>query len=70
LNEYLARSIENGAWFAGQLPAILDALAADRNPGSHADRIPRDTARRWREQIVGVGCEGVLASLARCRVRG
>ncbi|MDH5198407.1 MAG: hypothetical protein OEY20_14290, partial [Gemmatimonadota bacterium] len=70
LNDYLTRSLENGGWFAGQLPAILDALADDRNPGSHAARIPRDTARQWREQIVGVGCEGVLAALAKCRVKG
>jgi len=69
LNDHLARTLENGGWFAGQLPAILDALAGERNPGSHATRIPRDTARRWREQIVGVGCEGVLAALAKCRVR-
>jgi len=70
LNDYLTRSLEHGAWFAGQLPAILDALAQERNPGSHATRIPRDTARKWREQIIGVGCEGVLPALARCRVKG
>jgi hypothetical protein len=70
LNDHLTRSLENGPWFAGQLPAVLDALARDRNPGSHGTRIPRDTARRWREQIVGVGWEGVLAGLAKCRLKG
>jgi hypothetical protein len=70
LNDYLARTLEQGAWFAGQLPAILDALATDRNPGAHVARITRDMARRWRERIVGVGCEGILAALARSRVRG
>lgn len=70
LNAWLARSLENGPWFAGSLPAILEALAGDRNPGSHGARIVREVARRWREQIAGIGCEGVLAGLTRCRPRG
>src|SRR6185437_3409509 len=60
----------NGAWFTGQLPAILDAFAQVRNPAAHgARRIDRPVATMWRDRLLGVGCEGVLVSLANVRLR-
>lgn len=53
----------------GSLPAIVDDLRTVRNPGAHAERIERETATRWRERLVGVGCQGVLVELARVRAR-
>lgn len=67
--QYLGKRLENGAWFSMQLPPILDALANDRNPGSHAARVPRKVGERWRAQILGIGCHGVLVELAKCQVK-
>ena len=64
LAEALARSAENAGWFTGQLPAVLDALREVRNPGVHAARVDRDTASRWRNHVIGVGCKGHLTDLA------
>lgn len=65
LNQALTDSLRNGAWFAGQLPAVLDEFRAVRNPGSHSAGIDRATARRWRNWILGVGCEGLLVEMAK-----
>lgn len=70
MNQYLARALENGAWFTAQLPAILEDLARARNPAAHSTRVPRDIAQCWRERLVGVGCQGVLVDLTKCRLKG
>ena len=67
--QFLGKRLENGGWFTTQLPPILEALAKDRNPGSHAARVPRKVAQRWRIQIVGIGCQGVLVELGKCQVK-
>lgn len=67
--ELLARTLANGAWFTAQLPPILDELAAVRNPGAHGERVPRDVARRLRDQLVGVACTGTLVELGRVVLR-
>ncbi len=70
LNAALTRVLHNGAWFAGQLPSILeDFVTSVRNPGAHTERIDRETARRWRERLIGVGCKGDLVELAGTRTR-
>jgi hypothetical protein len=72
LNAALLRVLEPRAsaqWFAGSLPAILDAFADIRNPGTHAERVDGETATRWRDQIAGVGCSGHLLELARLGMR-
>ncbi len=70
LAQHLAVRLENGPWFSGQLPSILEDLATARNPGSHASRVTREVAQRWRDRLVGVGCQGVLVELGRCRLKG
>lgn len=69
LNQGLAGVLANGGWFAASLPSTLDALRDVRNPGAHEKRIDRDTAARWRNQLLGVGCEGVLVDLAKVRLK-
>ena len=67
--QHLGKTLTSAPWFTGQLPAQLDALAQARNPGSHSARVPREVARRWRDQIVGIGCQGMLLELAGVRVK-
>ena len=54
----------DGQWFAGALPAIVDEFSKVRNDGTHDRAIDRDTAVRWRDRLLGVGCHGVLTRLA------
>ncbi len=69
LNAALTQRLEHGAWFTGSLPAIVDDLRTVRNPGTHAERIEREVATRWRDRLVGVGAQGILAELAHVRPR-
>jgi hypothetical protein len=55
-------------WFVEGFPSVADAFREVRNPGVHAEVIDRATAIRWRNQLVGVGCEGDLVKLAAVRV--
>lgn len=48
--------------------AVFDELREVRNPGAHVAVIDRVTATQWRNQLVGIGCAGVLVELARTRV--
>jgi len=61
----LGQGLAHSAWFTGQLPSILDEFVPVRNAGTHAAPVSRETAVRWRNRIMGVGCQGVLAELAR-----
>ena len=69
LSQALVARLEQGTWFTAQLPAVLGALAEVRNTGVHESRVDRATATRWRDQLLGVGCEGELVRLARVRVK-
>jgi hypothetical protein len=69
LNDGLARVLGPDGWFTNTLPAIASNLAEVRNPGAHSAAIDRATVTRWRERLIGVGCEGDLVALARVRLR-
>lgn len=69
LNAALAQRLEHGGWFAGSLPAIVQELLDVRNPGVHERRVDRETATRLRNRLMGVGCQGTFAELARVRVK-
>ena len=69
LGVHLRKVLENGAWFTGPFAAIVDAFAAARNPSAHGEVVPRDEVVRWRNQLLGVGGESVIAQLAMVRVR-
>jgi hypothetical protein len=56
-------------WLEGQLPAQLDPVVALRNPAAHSAAVARDRAAAIREQVLGIGCEGLIVQLARVRMR-
>jgi len=69
LNERLRGTLENGAWFATSLPAILDDFRPLRNAATHATRVDRAAARHWRDRMLGVGCVGDFVELSRVRLK-
>ncbi len=62
----LRSRLEHGDWFSGAIAPILKDFLIVRNPGTHEERVSREVAVRWRNRLVGVGCEGVLVELTRC----
>ncbi|MDB4909071.1 MAG: hypothetical protein JWO05_3855 [Gemmatimonadetes bacterium] len=64
LGEGLRRVLKNGAWFTNQFPAIVDEFREVRNEGTHAKRVERAEATRWRNRLMGIGGEGVFQGLA------
>ena len=69
LNEGLRGVLENGAWFTGSLPAILDDFRPLRNDATHWARVDRATAIRTRDRLLGVGCVGDFVELSKVRVK-
>ena len=71
INEALRRTLDpkGGAWMAASLPAILDQLAAVRNPAAHSASLDRESVRTLRNRYIGVGCEGELVRLAKVAIR-
>ena len=69
LGLHFRKVLENGAWFTGPFAAIVDAFAAARNPSAHGEGVPREIVVHWRNQLLGVGGESVMAQLAMVRVR-
>lgn len=65
---HLASVLKDGVWLVEQCAAVVHAFAREaRNPASHGDVVQRDVVMHWRDQLLGVGCEGVLPRLARVR---
>ena len=63
--DYLARTLRDGRWLAESLGPVLADFARYRNPAAHEAVAGRADVIRWRQRILGIGCEGVLARLAR-----
>jgi hypothetical protein len=68
LHRALRQRLANGDWFVDTLPKLLGEVADVRNPGVHRARVERETAIRLRDRLVGVGCQGAFAELARVRL--
>ena len=64
---YFVQHLHDGVWVTESLAAILDDLAPLRNDAAHSARWSRDQILAHRNQIVGVGCEGVLVQLMQVR---
>ena len=69
LGTYLRRVLENGAWFTGAFPAIVDEFAVARNPAAHGEWVERETVMGWRNRMLGVGSESVIGRLAAVRAK-
>ena len=69
INTALKGRLHGGPWFTASLPPIMRDLAESRNPAAHSAKVGRETARRVRDGMVGVGCVGTLVELGRVRPR-
>ena len=68
LNELLKRKIARGGqWFTASLPPVLRQLSELRNPAAHTGTVTRETAKRIRDQLLGVGMPSVLVELSRVK---
>lgn len=56
-------------WLLGELPPQLETLADLRNPAAHSALLDRERAVQLREQVLGIGGEGLVVRLARARLR-
>jgi hypothetical protein len=65
----LRTGLDNGGWFTGNLPEIMADLLEVRSPRTRVTRLDRETVTRWRSQLVGIGCVGILVELAATRPR-
>jgi hypothetical protein len=63
--DYLVRMFRHGRWLVDQLAPVMDELARYRNDAAHSDRCRREDVLPLRNQIMGVGCEGILAQLSK-----
>jgi hypothetical protein len=61
---------QDGAWLTGELPYRLQELADLRNPAAHNASARREQVSGAREQILGIGAEGLIVRIARARMRG
>lgn len=59
----------DAAWLLGQLHHELTQLAALRNPAAHSASVGREAAAALREEVLGIGCEGLIVRLARAKMR-
>jgi hypothetical protein len=66
--QHLTKVFKDGAWLVFEAAAAIAGFAHEaRNPAAHGDTVPRAVVLRWRNQLLGVGCDGVLPRLARIR---
>lgn len=68
LRHALAVRLRDGSWFVNDMPVALAGWPDVRNRAAHSERVDRTTAVAWRNELVGVGCTGVLVRLGGVRV--
>jgi hypothetical protein len=56
-------------WLLGTLPRQLARLVELRNPAAHSHAAARETVLGAREEIVGIGHEGLIVRIARVKLR-
>jgi hypothetical protein len=70
LGAWLRQVLDDGAWLTNECAVALDAFASEaRNRAAHGETVPREVVLRWRDRLLGVGCEGLLVRLATVRRR-
>lgn len=68
LREAVLISIQAGETFVETIVAVLGEIAPIRNRAAHGEHVDRKTALRWRNQMLGIGGEGLIEELERARV--
>jgi hypothetical protein len=53
------------AWMAEELPRRLEDIAALRNPAAHGALLGREPVEAVRDEVLGIGAEGLIVRLAR-----
>jgi hypothetical protein len=56
--------------YGGMVVRELDKLIDLRNPAAHSGATDRKAVMQRREEILGIGCEGLLPKLLRVKARG
>ena len=62
-------SSADGQWVTGVLPRQLEKLRKLRNPAAHSARVNVAALSSIREELLGVGREGVITRVVRARLR-
>ncbi|MDT8437228.1 MAG: hypothetical protein RRA92_10795 [Gemmatimonadota bacterium] len=57
------------SWLEGVLPHELEPIVDLRNPAAHERAVRRGEMGRWRQDVLGIGCEGLLVRIARAKLR-
>lgn len=60
---------QDGGWLVSEVPYRLRALEDLRNPAAHSEAAWRDQVSAAREEILGIGQEGLIPRLARAKLR-
>ena len=68
LRNVLNLRLRDSRWVLDQLPSRLGDWPDVRNRAAHTSRVTRGEALEWRNELVGVGCEGILPRLGRVRL--
>ncbi len=56
-------------WLLRELPGRIVPLIRRRNPGAHSEVVARDGAAEMREQVLGIGQEGLIVRIARIKMQ-
>ncbi|MFC1791663.1 hypothetical protein ACFL0I_04260 [Gemmatimonadota bacterium] len=59
----------DGDWILGELPHKLRRIIDLRNPAAHSRTCTRDQVQARRQEILGIGHEGIIVKLARAKLR-
>ncbi len=60
---------QDWTWIEGVLPHQLEPVLELRNPAAHSRSVRREEMGRWRQDLLGIGCEGLLVRIARAKLR-
>jgi hypothetical protein len=60
---------QDHSWILGTLPHCLRPILDLRNPAAHSRATGRDAASQGRCEVLGIGREGLMVSLARVKMR-
>ena len=60
---------QDGSWLTGVLPNRLEVLTDLRNAAAHSASTAREQVSSAREEILGIGQDGLIPQLARAKAR-